>query len=781
MGLLLERWHMVRQGEGQIVTVIGEAGIGKSRAIEALQEALAGESHARIHLQCSPYHSDSALYPVIQYLGRAARFVAADSPGARIEKLGSLFTERTTLDSAAISLLADLMSIPAAAPLSTLTPAQRKAATISLLVDEIVRMGETDPVLLILEDAHWIDATTLELMTRLTDSIGPARLLALVTARQDFATPWLTRPHATLLTLGRLGRAECTQLVARVAASHGLSAETVAVIVAKTDGVPLFAEELTKSVMELAGEDSVVPATLKDSLMARLDRLGEAREVAQIASVIGRQFTYALLDAVILGGRTDVEAALAKLVAAGIVFPEGHSSERSFSFRHALTRDVAYESLLLSCRREWHERVARALEERFPELATSEPELLAQHFGAAGLADPACGYRVRAGDLAVSRSAYMEAIAHFSAGLKAAEVLPESEELTRRQLDLLLKLGPALMVGRGMHSAEVEEVYDRAAKIGERLNDSTGTYKAKWGLWLNANVRRKSALARDQARELVTLAQRSGDSDLLLEAYHCRWSTAFFQGDVAASLGDCRIGVETYDIDRHRHLGHAFGGHDPGVCAHMVRANTLQLVGDRDRAQDSSASGLALAETLDHPNTLAFALNNLGICHQLVGDRDAAFAAAHRTAALAQKFGLLPWRAGSLLLTGWATAVGSGVADAARLVDAEIDNATAAGPLPQYYLGLAAEVLLAAGRPADGLAHLDRAIAAIDEPGIGFYLPEIYRLRGVCLLALGRGNKDEAQLALATARDIAQRQGAIIFERRAEMSLSQVTNVGMSE
>ena len=205
MGLMLERWHLARQGEGQIVTVIGEAGIGKSRSIEALQEALAGEPHARIHLQCSPYHSDSALYPVIQYLVARARFAAADLPGARIEKLGALFTERTTSDSAAIPLLAELLSIPAAAAVVALTPAQRKAATIALLVDEIVRMGETDPVLLVLEDAHWIDATTLELMTRLTDSIGQARLLALVTARPDFAPPWLARPHATLLTLGPAG------------------------------------------------------------------------------------------------------------------------------------------------------------------------------------------------------------------------------------------------------------------------------------------------------------------------------------------------------------------------------------------------------------------------------------------------------------------------------------------------------------------------------------------------------------------------------------------------
>ena len=241
-------------------------------------------------------------------------------------------------------------------------------------------------------------------------------------------------------------------------------------------------EELTKSVMESAGEDSVVPATLKDSLMARLDRLGEAREVAQIASVIGRQFTFALLDAVILGGRTDVEAALAKLVAAGIVFPEGRSSERSFSFRHALVRDVAYESLLLSRRREWHERIARALEERFPELATSEPELLAQHFGEAGLADPACDYRMRAGDWAVSRSAYHGGDRAFLGGSEGGRGLAGLGRVDmRRQLDLLLKLGPALMVGRGMQSAEVEEVYRRAAEIGERLDDSTGDVQSQMG------------------------------------------------------------------------------------------------------------------------------------------------------------------------------------------------------------------------------------------------------------------------------------------------------------
>lgn len=255
MGLIRERWHLARQGEGQIVTVIGEAGIGKSRTIEALQEELAGEAHARINLQCSPYHSDSALYPVIRYLNRAAAFTPVDPPDALADKLRALLATRHITYSTALPVLAELLSIPLAelAP-TTSPPAQRKAALLALLVEIMMRTGDNDPLLIVLEDAHWIDATTLEMMTRLTDSIGRARLLAVVSARSDFVPPWLARPHATQLTLGRLGRSECMQVVAGVATAHGLTAETVAAIVAKTDGVPLFVEELTRSVMESAGE-----------------------------------------------------------------------------------------------------------------------------------------------------------------------------------------------------------------------------------------------------------------------------------------------------------------------------------------------------------------------------------------------------------------------------------------------------------------------------------------------------------------------------------------------
>ena len=773
MGLMRERWHLARQGEGQIVTVIGEAGIGKSRTIEALLEEIAGEAHARVSLQCSPYHSDSALYPVIQYLNRAAGFAPADPADTRLEKLRALLAARRIADPNALPLLAELLSVPVAGrAVAAQSPPQRKAATLALIVEIMARSGDSDPVLIVLEDAHWIDATTLEMMTRLTDGIGRARLLAVVSARSDFTPPWLARPHATLVTLGRLGRPECLQVVAGVAAAHGLAADTIAAIIAKTDGVPLFVEELTRSVMEAVGEDSAVPATLKDSLMARLDRLGGAREVAQIAAVIGRQFAFALLEAVTGRDAGELEDTLAKLMAAGIVFPEERGLERSFIFKHALVRDAAYESLLLMRRREWHGRVAHALEQRFGDVAAREPELLAYHFGEAGLLAPACDYRLRAGDQAASRSAYVEAIAHFTAGLKLAEALP-LQEGSRRRLQFWLKLGSAAVVAHGLQSVEAETAYTEASRIGEQLGDGPASFQAKWGLWINANLRRRTALARDRAGELVSLAQQSGDRELLLEAYHCQFSTAHFRGDVRGALEGCRHAIALYDMTQHRHLAHAFGGHDPGVCAHAQSGNSWQLSGEGQQAARHFAQAIELAEMLDHPNSLGHGLHNVAIGHQLGGDREATRAAAHRAAALADKFGLPPWRASSLILVGWATARDGGVADAVRLIDAEIANATAVGPLPQYYLGLAAEVLLAAGRPADALGHLDRAIAGIDEAGIGIYLPEIYRLRGECLLALDRHNKAEARSAFAMAGDIARRQCAVIFERRAQVSLSR--------
>jgi energy-coupling factor transporter ATP-binding protein EcfA2 len=685
MGLLLDRWRLARQGEGQVVTLVGEAGIGKSRLIEALQEAVATEPHGVLYWQCSPYHSDNALYPVIHHISRTAGFVSGDSPLHASAKLGALFSQRAAVDPAAVPLLAELLSVPDAPPVpGSPMPAQRKMATIGLLADEIVRRGEAKPMVLIVEDAHWSDATTLELLTRIADGIARARLLIVVTARPDFAPPWLTRAQSTFLTLGRLGRTDCADLIAGIAASHGLSRDTVAAIVEKTDGVPLFVEELTKSVVESAGEGGgAVPASLKDSLAARLDRLGEAREIAQVAAVIGRQFSLPLLEAVSPKPGAELEAALAKLVATGIVFPEGGGTEQRFSFKHALLRDAAYESLLMARRREWHERTARVLEEGFPEAAANEPELLAHHFGEAGLNEKACEYRMRAGDRALSRSAYNEAIANFSAGLKAAEALLPSPEAMRHQLDLLLKLGVARGIVHGMQSAAAEEAYRRAAEIAENLGDGNAAYRAKWGLWLNANLGRKTALARDRAQELVRLAQRSGDGDLLLEAYHCRWSTAIFRGEVASAIRRRRSrGIESYDLARHRHLGHCLRRARSGrLCTRVLVACAAdgRRSGSDRRICRCAGSPLPKRSTTPTRSPMRSTISRWAI--RLARDHEATGLLCAARVDVGGKI----WpsgMAGKQLYCFWPGA-GTGTAEAARLIDTEIDSATRVGPVPQ--------------------------------------------------------------------------------------------------
>ena len=788
--LLLRRWLKAKAGEGQVVLLSGEPGIGKSRLTAALMERLATEPHTRLRYFCSPQHTDSALYPIISQMERAAEFAHDDTVQAKLDKLDALLAQSSTSHQDA-ALFAEMLSIPndGRYPTLELTPQQRRQKTLEALTVQLEALSRSNPVLMIFEDAHWTDPTSLEVLGRMADRLKTLGVLLTITYRPEFEPPWVGLPHVAALTLNRLGEHQIGVIIDGIAGNKALPESIRRDIIERTDGIPLFVEEMTKAVLEAGGEEAAdltaaiipssvvaVPASLHASLMARLDRLGPAKEVAQIGAAIGREFSYELMAAV--AHRTDAElrTALGQLVDSGLAFCRGQPPQATYWFKHALLQDAAYGTLLREPRRALHARIVETIESQFDEIAENQPELLAHHFGEAGLAGPACDYRMRAGDRAVSRSAYKEAIAHFSVGAKSAEALPEPAESMRRQLDFLLKLGAALMVVRGVQSAEVEDAYRRASEIGDAIADTKATFKAKWGLWYNANIRARTALTRERADELITLAEYSGDSDLLLEAYHCRWATAFFRGDVAAALHDSRIGADSYNLTSHRHLGAAFGGHDPGVCAHAViaMALVLQMSGDSQLAKESMARGLALAERLDHPASVAHALSTWAYFHQFVADREATLEIARRLGALAEKFGLMPHRSQVLLLSAWANATGSGAAEAARLIDAEIDQATAVGPFPRYYLGLAAEVLLAAGRPADGLAQLDRAIATIDEPGVGFYLPEIYRLRGECLLALSRRNKAKARQAFVTARDVARLQGATLFGRRAKTRLVEM-------
>jgi class 3 adenylate cyclase/tetratricopeptide (TPR) repeat protein len=776
MGLLLERWQLAQQSEGQAILLTAEPGMGKSRLVEALFERLGDQPHRRIVVQCSPYYSNTALYPVMRQIEQSAGFVLDESATEKLDKLDAWLAKLGTWSNATAPLLADLLSLPNDGryqPLE-LAPPQRKNATLAALVDQLLQLSEREPVLFVLEDAHWIDPTTQELATRLIDSIASARVLVIITARPEFASPWSGRDHVFSLALGRLGKTQCAEIVAGIAAAQSVTLDLVEEILAKTDGVPLFVEELTRAVAESQAPNRLaVPATLQDSLMARLDRLGPAKEIAQIAAAIGRQFAHALLAAVAPVSAGELDTALARLTEASLVFPQARATEPSYSFKHALTRDVAYDSLLRARRQQLHERIARILEERFPALVEAEPEILAYHFSRADLPDHACLYFERAGDRAAARSAYAEAVAHFDAALAEAGRIPPGRERDERELSVLLKHAPAVFIYRGLQRLELKQDYERAHELAQSLGDTHAVFKAVWGLWFCANLGRQTATARDRAEELVALARSFGDEDLFLEALHCRWATAFFRGDFARATADSREGTKLYDSKRHSRLAAEFGGHDPGVCANTSFAQALAQLGRPREAAAAAERALALAKTLNHPNSLAFAFMNAMTAYQIIGDRAAVLRLASQMFDIADKYNLPPPRAIAAFMSGWARACGSELGAGLQIMETEFARVSTMTPLPQFYASLLASVRLAAGQPERALEPLDATLNAVTEPGVGAYLPEIHRLRGECLLQVDPPRFDAAVAEFETAIAIAKQQQATAFQLRAAMSLAR--------
>ena len=776
MAILRDRWNLSLQGAGQAVLIQGEAGMGKSRIVDALSQDLGDEPHFRVLCQCSPYHTNSALHPVIRHLERGADLAPEDSAACKLEKLEALLAAAGTNTAATTSLMADLLSIPTddRYPPLGLSPAQRKVATVASLVDQMTALAVQKPVLFVLEDAHWIDPTTQELMTRLIDGIAKARVLALITARLEYAPLRTNGGSTTSRVLSRLTKQECIDLVAGTAASRALEPALVDQIVAKADGNPLFVEELTKAVTESESSDRpVVPETLQDSLMARLDRLGPAKEIAQVAAVIGLQFSQPLLELVAVECATDIASGIARLADAGLVLSQGRATESAYRFSHALMRDIAYENLLRGRRRQIHERIGRALVERFPAVAETEPEVVAHHFANAGIPDLACAYHERAGDRAAARFAFAEAIAHFRAGHAEAGKLADGEERVRRELALLLKLGPALSIIKGPQAPEVEETYRRAHAAGEKAGDHVGLFKATWGLWFNAIPSRKLEVMRDRAQELIALSGQVADPDLQLEAFHCRWSTALFRGEGPTALKYTQEGVRQYDPARHAWMGPVFGGHDPGVCAHTSRALALCFSGQTAEARQFGDKGVLLAETLGHPHNVAFALQNLLVLHQTLGDRGTVNRAAQRLRDLAEKYNFPPQRAHALMVSGWACTFGTGSDAGLAIMEAEYPRASAIGPFFRYYAAILADARERSGRVSDALEVAQWALGTVTEPGVGMFVPELHRLQGVCLLRLGSGHADEAMRSLQTALIVARQQGAALFELRAAMSLAK--------
>jgi class 3 adenylate cyclase/predicted ATPase len=790
LALLLDRWALARVGEGQVVLLSGEPGIGKSRIVRALHERLWAEPRTSLRYHCSPYHGQSALWPVIRQLERAAGFARDDGAAAKAAKLEILFREVTARVSDALPLVADLLSIPLAGNTARheMSSQQRKARTFAALLAQLEALAAERPVLIMLEDAHWIDPTTLELFDQTVERIQRLPVLLVVTFRPEFTPSWTGYAHATLLGLNRLEAHQVAAIVECVTGGKALPAEVLGEILAKTDGVPLFVEELTKAVLELGllREDDgryvldgplpplAIPDTLQGSLLARLDRLAPVKEVAQIGAVIGREFGHELLAAVAPLDEAALDDAMRQLVAAELVFRRGEPPETTYIFKHALVQDAAYASLLRSRRQQLHARVARVLEARFPVTVTTAPEILAHHLTEAGMGEDAATYWLAAGRQAVERSANKEATAHLRRGLELLRKASGTPSRDALELDLLLTLGPVLFALHGYAVPEAEAVYTRAHELS-RPGGGPQWFVATWGLWIHNQMRADFGVAAHLAQELLGFAQDQHDKGFALQAHHAAWTTALNLPDLQACHEHCERGMALYDAERHRAHKFVYAGHDPGMCSRMNDALALWLLGRPVQALERAEEGLALASRLAHPFSEAQALAFAASLHHFRREPGPAAVRAEAAAALAVQQGVAPhFAAMARIIEGWSLVMRQHVDEGRGLAHRGLDELRSLQlvlRLP-YLISIAAECDAAAGQQGEALGTLEAGFEVMRRTGERRWEAEMHRLHGQFLLGTGEAGREEAEACFLRALAIARSQGARSLELRAATLLA---------
>jgi class 3 adenylate cyclase/predicted ATPase len=812
-GLLRERWERVKVGAGQAVLLSGEPGIGKSRLVEALKETVEHEGAQCLELRCSPYARSSALHPVIEHLHRVLRFRPEDAPVEKLRKLLGA-PHASLLPPEAMPLLAALLSLPPPEgyPPMTLSPQKQKEKTYEAVVTWLCERAKHHALAYAWEDLHWADPSTLELLTLLLAQVPTARLLAVLTYRPEFVPPWGAHSYLSQLTLSRLGQPEVEVMVGKVTGGKALPPEVVRQIASKTDGVPLFVEELTKMVVEsnlvkevdghyeLSGPlpPLTIPSTLQDSLMARLDRLATVREVAQIGATLGREFDYALLKAVSPLNEDLLHEGLRKLVEAELVYQSGIPPHAHYLFKHALVQDTAYQSLLKSRRQQLHQRVAQVLVDQFPQTVVAQPELVAHHYTEAGLIAQAIPYWQRAGKQAMEHSAHAEAVSHLTKGLEVLKALPDSPERAPQELTLQIALGAALQTNQGYAAPEVESVYRRAHDLCRQVGETPQLFAALIGLRRFYYVQAKLQVARELDEELLRLAPQAQDVFLLTLAHQSMGATLFSFGELLAAREHLEQGMALYDPRRHRAYV-LLHGEDPGVLCLGFTSLMLTLLGYPEQALRKSQEALTLARELAHPYSVAWALSYVGFVHHLRQEERATqeWEEAAITFSTEQGFAQ-SWVAWQTILRGWALAAqGQREAGLAQMRQGLATHLGTGMELWQpYFLALLAEAYGKVGQAEEGLNTLADALDVVDKTGERFYEAELYRLKGELTLAhegksqkaKGKSQKSkisrtphptpstqsEAEAYFLKAIEVAREQQAKSLELRAAMSLSRL-------
>jgi predicted ATPase/class 3 adenylate cyclase len=789
--LLWSRWERASDGEGQVLLIVGEAGIGKSRLLRQLRKRLAPTPHIWLECAGSPYFQNTPLYPIADMLQQGFAQRGDGSDAAKLSELERDLERAGLKPAEAVPLVAPMLNLPVDEkyPPLRLSPEQQRKRLLTTLAGWL--FGAVQPVVMAVEDLHWFDASSLELMQLIIEQGATARVMLVCTARPEFRAPWTPRAHSTQLTLKRLNARDVRELVANVVAHSVLSGETIDKVVERTGGVPLFVEELTRAVLEKGDAKPAVheiPATLLDSLMARLDRLGPAKEVAQIASVIGREFSYQLLAAISDTPEDDLQGALAKLADAELIYTKGISPEATYTFKHALIQDAAYGALLKSKRKQVHERVARVLEKQFAYTAETQPELLAHHYTEAALAAWAASYWHKAGQRAAEGSANQEAVAHLSKGLELIETLPDTVERSELELALQTTLGPVLIATKGYAATEVGAAYDRARELCLQAENSSQLPLVVFGLFAFYVVRADHEKALTLGKHLLSLAESTQDRALLVQVHNALGLAFFFQGDFAASREHLERCFDLYDLEQHRSLAYSYAGQDPGVTSCIFSAWAKLTAGYPDQALNRSSDALNLAQQLSHPYSLAYALGIAAAFHQFRKEGELTQDLAAASLAVATEHGFPFWAAFQTILLGWVLVkrgkVDEGLAQISRGMEAYW--ATGAELLRPYLTGLLADALVEGGSMERGLALLAEALEAVEKTGERFYEAELHRQKGELLLRLhGEGSKlhdftpeqsrsAEIEGCFLKAISVAGRQHAKWFELRAATSLARL-------
>jgi predicted ATPase/class 3 adenylate cyclase len=791
IGLLLERWERAREGEGQAVLLSGEPGIGKSRLVRAFRAQLEAEPHTGLSQYCSPHHRTSPLHPVIGLLERAAGFSSEDPPAAKLDKLEALLALSTEEVPEAAALLARVLSLSTDGryPPLDMSPHRQKERTLEVLVEQLLGLARHQPVLVLYEDVHWADPTTLELIELVVDRVQGTPVLVLITFRPEFAPLWTRDAHVTLLTLSRLSRRLGAAMVERLTSGKGLPASVLDQIVAKSDGVPLFVEELTRAVLEanllndegdhytLAGPlpPMAIPTTLQESLMARLDRLAPAREVAQAAAAIGRDFAYDLLAAVSPVPEGELEQVLNDLVASGLVFRRGTPQQASYSFKHALVQDAAYATLLRSKRQQLHARIAAALEQHYLETVQAQPELLAHHYTEAGLAETAIDYWLRAGRRSIARSAMAEAVVQLRKGLELLAGLPETDQRHRQELDLQVALGVALMATQGWTAAEAGRANARARELCEQIEATAQLWPVLYGQWAFHAVRAELDTARELAEELRRRAEEHQDVAATLVGYRVIGTGALWRGEIVAAREPFERTLALYDPERHRSLAFLYV-QDPRMAALSGLSWALLALGYPEQAQAHNREALAAARELSHANTLAYALMWACFFSQFSREERDARDRAEELIALATEQNFPHYIAAGRMILGWAlTQAGECEAGIEHLRRGLLAwRATGAAVYVPYFLGLQAEAYGRAGRVSEGLDLVSEALRQVDETGERWFEAGLHRLSGELRLQLPRADASTAEACFRQAIAFARRQDTKLWELRAAARLSRL-------